>query len=61
MLTKNEFPVVEFDDDDDAVVNPFKWNLEPFSTDKLIITFFPENAIPNLRMFMTPSTFSSLS
>ena len=42
MITKNDFPVMEFDDDKDAVVNPFKWNLEPFSTDKLIITFFPD-------------------
>ena len=42
MITKNEFPVMEYDDDKDAVVNPFKWNLEPFSTDKLIITFFPD-------------------
>ena len=42
MITKNEFPVLEFDDDFDAVVNPIKWNLEPFSTDKLIITFFPD-------------------
>ncbi|MCR4952712.1 MAG: nucleoside phosphorylase [Treponema sp.] len=42
MLTKNDFPVLEFDDDNDAVVNPFKWNLDPFSTDKLIITFFPD-------------------
>lgn len=42
MITKNEFPVLEYDDDDDAVVNPFKWNLEKFSTDKLIITFFPD-------------------
>ena len=42
MITKNEFPVMEYDEDKDAVVNPFKWNLEPFSTDKLIITFFPD-------------------
>lgn len=42
MIRKNEFPVMEFDYDKDAVVNPFKWNLEPFSTDKLIITFFPD-------------------
>lgn len=42
MIRKSDFPVLEFDDDKDAVVNPFKWNLEPFSTDKLIITFFPE-------------------
>ena len=37
MITKNEFPVMEYDDDKDAVVNPFKWNLEPFSTDKLTL------------------------
>ena len=42
MIIENEYPVLEFDDDMDAVVNPFKWNLEPFSTDKLIITFFPD-------------------
>ena len=42
MITKNEYPVLEFDDDKDAVVSPFKWNLEPFSSDKLIITFFPD-------------------
>ena len=42
MLTKHEFPVMEYDDDKDAIVNPFKWNLPPFSTDKLIITFFPD-------------------
>ena len=42
MIRKNEYPVLEFDDDKDSVVNPFKWNMEPFSTDKLIITFFPE-------------------
>ncbi len=39
MIKKNDYPVLEFDDDKDAVVNPFKWNLEPFSSDKLIITF----------------------
>lgn len=39
MIRKNYYPVLEFDDDKDAVVNPFKWNLEPFSSDKLIITF----------------------
>ncbi len=42
MITKNDYPVLEFDDDKDAVVSPFKWNLEPFSSDKLIITFFPD-------------------
>ena len=33
---------MEYDDDKDAIVNPFKWNLPPFSTNKLIITFFPD-------------------
>ena len=42
MITKNEYPVLEFDTDKDAVVNPFKWNLEQFNTNKLIITFFPD-------------------
>lgn len=42
MVTKNEFPVMEYDDDNDSIVNPFSWNLEPFTTDKLIITFFPD-------------------
>ena len=42
MVTKNDFPVLEFDDDKDSIVNPFKWNLEKFSSDKLIITFFPD-------------------
>ena len=42
MITKNDYPVLEFDDDKDAVVNPFKWNLEQFKTNKLIITFFPD-------------------
>lgn len=47
MIKNNDFPVLEFDDDTDAIVNPFKWNMELFSTDKLIITFFPD-VIKNL-------------
>ncbi|MBQ9539573.1 MAG: nucleoside phosphorylase [Treponema sp.] len=42
MITQNDYPVLEYDDDGDAVVSPFKWNLQPFSTDKLVITFFPD-------------------
>ncbi len=42
MIKENVYPVLEFDTDSDAVVTPYKWNLEPFSTDKLVITFFPE-------------------
>ena len=42
MIKPNDYPVLEFDTDDDSVVNPFKWNLEQFKTNKLIITFFPD-------------------
>ena len=42
MIKENQYPVLEFDTDEDAVVNPFKWNLEKFKTNKLIITFFPD-------------------
>jgi uridine phosphorylase len=42
MIKDGEFPVLDFDTDLDAVVNPFKWGLEQFKTNKLIITFFPE-------------------
>lgn len=42
MIKTNDFPVLEFDTDKDAVVDPFKWNLEKFKTSKLIITFFPD-------------------
>ena len=46
MIRPNEYPVLEFDTDKDAVVNPFKWGLEyetsRLNTNKLIITFFPE-------------------
>ncbi len=46
MISENDFPVLEFDDDLDSVVNPFKWGLEyetsQLRANKLIITFFPE-------------------
>ena len=42
MISQSEWPVLEYDDDNDAVVNPFKWNLEKFKSNKLIITFFPD-------------------
>ena len=41
MITKNDYPVLEFDDYKDAVVDPFKWKLEPFPSDKLTITCVP--------------------
>lgn len=42
MLTKNEFPVLEFDDNPEAKINPIHFVGSKFKTDKLIITFFPE-------------------
>ena len=43
MLTENDFPILEFDDNRDAVINPSTFAGEDtFFTDKLIITFFPE-------------------
>ena len=42
MLTKHEFPILEFDDSPVATLNPENFPEKPFDTDKLIITFFPE-------------------
>ena len=42
MLTKNEFPILEFDDAPEAKLNPANFVTEKFQTDKLVITFFPE-------------------
>ena len=42
MLSKHEFPILEFDDNPVAMLNPENLPEKPFDTDKLIITFFPE-------------------
>ncbi len=42
MIKKGSYPVLDFDDDKDSVVNPFKWEIGKFKTNKLIITFFPD-------------------
>lgn len=45
MLTKNEFPILEFDDAPEAKLNPANFvteKTEKFQTNKLVITFFPE-------------------
>ena len=42
MLTKNEFPILEFDDAPEAKLNPANFVTEKFQTDKLVITFFPD-------------------
>ena len=35
MIQPNNYPVLEYDTDSDSVVNPFKWNMEQFKTNKL--------------------------
>ena len=42
MLYRNENPVLEFDDNPVAKLNPSNFAGETFDTDKIIITFFPE-------------------
>lgn len=42
MMTGNEYPILEFDDDKTAKLNPTAFEQQAFDTDRLIITFFPE-------------------
>lgn len=42
MFNKNEFPVLEFDDNPTARLNPVNFVDEKFKTDKMVITFFQE-------------------
>lgn len=42
MYNEHAFPVMEFDDAPHAKINPAHFAKAPFSTDKLVITFFPE-------------------
>ena len=42
MMTKNKYPILEFDDNQDAKINPTMLADKEFASDKLIITFFPE-------------------
>lgn len=42
MLYKAEFPILEYDEDRDAVVDVSIFSRDPFDTDKMVITFFPE-------------------
>lgn len=42
MIGKADFPILEFDDSKTAVLNPNVFAGNGFSTDKMIITFFPE-------------------
>lgn len=42
MLMESEYPILEFDDNKVAKLNPTSFAEQSFETDKLIITFFPE-------------------
>ena len=42
MLHKNNWPVLEFDDNPVAKLNPTHFSGDGFDTDKMVITFFPE-------------------
>ena len=42
MIKSNEYPVLEFDDQPVAKLNPSNFAEPKFDTDKIIITFFPE-------------------
>ncbi len=42
MIHEHEFPVLEFDDAKEAMINPENYPGEPFSGDCLVITFFRE-------------------
>lgn len=42
MIMESKYPILEFDDNKTAKLNPTSFADQSFSTDKLIITFFPE-------------------
>ncbi len=42
MLTTHEYPIMEFDDNKVAKLNPTNFVDQPFATNKMVITFFPE-------------------
>lgn len=42
MIAENKYPILEFDDNKIARINPTSFVNQFFKTDKLIITFFPE-------------------
>ncbi len=42
MFYQNDFPVLEFDDNPTAKLNPVHFSLGKFETNKMVITFFPE-------------------
>lgn len=42
MIERKAYPILEYDTERDAVINPSHYSAEPLEADRLIITFFPE-------------------
>ena len=42
MIRENKYPILEFDNNRTAKINPTTFSEKSFETDKLVITFFPE-------------------
>ena len=42
MFIRNDYPILEFDDNRDAKINPTTWVDKKFECNKIVITFFPE-------------------
>lgn len=42
MILQSKYPILEFDDNKDAKINPTTFADRPFETDKMVITFFQE-------------------
>ena len=42
MFMRNDYPILEFDDNKDAKINPSAYVDKPFGYNKMVITFFPE-------------------
>lgn len=42
MIAENNYPILEFDDNETAKLNPTAFAERSFDTDRMIITFFPE-------------------
>ena len=42
MIVPGKYPILEYDDNPTAKINPSSLGEEPFDTERLIITFFPE-------------------
>lgn len=41
MIAENNYPILEFDDNKTAKLNPTAFADRSFDTDRMIITFFP--------------------